>query len=295
MEFILVTGGAGFIGSHLTACLIKKNYQVRILDNFISGSKQSIPKEVDLIEGDIGDLNTCHQAMKNVTAVFHCAAMSRVLSSAENVSLYTHSNIVGMQNILQAAASASVKKVIYSGSSTFYGNQAPPHLENTTQNQFLNFYAYTKAVGEQYCLLYDKLFNLPCVVLRYFNVYGPRQPEEGPYGLVLGIFLRALRNQESLMIHGDGLQRRDFIHVDDVVAANIAAFENNIRGEILNVGSGTNISIKELANLISKNQQHVARRLGDADETLADISKIRSLLSWEPKVRFEDGLRELLT
>jgi UDP-glucose 4-epimerase len=185
-----------------------------------------------------------------------------------------------------------VKRFIYSGSSTYYGNRTPPHRESDPPD-LLNIYGLTKRVGEQYCLLFDKGFDLPCVVLRYFNVYGPRQPETGAYALVLGIFLRRRAGGQVLEIHGDGSQRRDFIHVRDVVAANIAACESPLRGEVFNVGSGTSISVKELADMISPNQIHIVARKGDSMATLADISKIQAALGWMPKISFTDGLNEL--
>jgi nucleoside-diphosphate-sugar epimerase len=194
--------------------------------------------------------------------------------------------------MLLAAHEAGVRRFIYSGSSTYYGNRPPPHRESDPPD-LLNVYGLTKQVGEQYCLMFDKDFDLPSLVLRYFNVYGPRQPETGAYALVLGIFLRRHAENAVLEIHGDGMQRRDFVHVRDVVAANIAAFESPLRGEIFNVGSGGNISVKELADMISSRQIHVAGRKGDSAATLADISRIQAALGWSPKVSFADGLKEL--
>jgi UDP-glucose 4-epimerase len=194
--------------------------------------------------------------------------------------------------VLIAARDAGVLKVVYSGSSTYYGNRPAPQIEDLPHD-CLNFYSMSKYVGEQYCLLFDRLYDLPIVILRYFNVYGPRQPEAGPYALVLGIFLRQWRDGQPLTIHGTGAQRRDFVHVRDVVAATIRAFEVNVRKQALNVGSGTNISIKDLADMITHNQVFGPRREGDAEVTLGDLTRTRACLGWEPMVRFEDGLREL--
>lgn len=295
MSTLLVTGGAGFIGSHLSQALLAKGYQVRILDNLIYGQAEWIPAEATLIKGDICNLDTCREAMKEVTGVFHCAAMSRAAPSSENIELCTQVNIIGTQNLLIAARDAGVKKFIYSGSSTYYGNQPIPHQEYETPSEYLNIYALSKAVGESYCLMFDKVFDVPCLILRYFNVYGPRQPQEGAYALVLGIFLHQWAEQKPLYIHGDGEQRRDFIHVNDVVAANIAAFESPLRHDIFNIGSGLNISIKELATMISSHQIHAPRRTQDADSTLADISRALQKLSWSPTVPFHQGLDELKT
>lgn len=294
MNRVLVTGGAGFIGSHLSEALLAKGYTVRVLDNLIYGNKEWIPEGVEFIEGDICDIETCRLAMKDCVGVFHCAAMSRAGPSLDNIEVCTAVNIVGTQNVLIAARDAGIKKIIYSGSSTYYGSQPAPHHEYQTPHQFLNFYALSKYVGEKYCLMFDEVFNVPCVILRYFNVYGPRQPQQGAYALVLGVFLKAWQQNETLVIHGEGVQRRDFIHVRDVADANIKAFESNQRHEIFNVGSGDNVSIKELANMISTNQVHEARRAADAEVTLADMTRTREMLQWAPKVGFREGVLEMM-
>ena len=293
MKRVLVTGGAGFIGSHLSAALLAAGYEVRVLDNLEFGQADWVPREAEFVRGDIRDLAACREAAREVDGIFHCAAMSRAGPSLENIDLCTQANIVGTQNILVAARDAGVRKLVYSGSSTCYGNHAPPHNEANTPVEFLNFYSLTKYTGEQYCHQFTKHFDLPCVVLRYFNVYGPRQPEQGAYALVLGIFLRRWLTGQPLEIHGDGLQRRDFVHVSDVVRANIAAYETDCGIGPYNVGSGTNISVQELADLVSKDQFHTQRRKGDAEATLADISRITSDMGWRPAVSFEDGLRGL--
>jgi UDP-glucose 4-epimerase len=271
---------------------------VRALDSLVYGRRDSVPVGVDFICGDIRDLATCQRAAQGMEGIFHCAAMSRSGPSQEQIDLCTQSNIIGTQNMLLAARDAGVRRFIYSGSSTCYGNRAVPHRESDPSD-LLNIYGLTKKVGEDYCLLFDKNFDLPCVVLRYFNVYGPRQPETGAYALVLGIFLNRHAKNKVLEIHGDGRQRRDFVHVRDVVAANILAFEraheDGVRGEVFNVGSGESLSVKELADMISPNQIHTEARKGDAAATLADISKIRARLGWSPSVCFKDGLKELIT
>ncbi|HEX4097463.1 MAG TPA: NAD-dependent epimerase/dehydratase family protein [Caulobacteraceae bacterium] len=294
MNNVLVTGGAGFIGSHLSAELLALGYRVRVLDNLDLGRAEWVPSAAEFVQGDIRDLGSCRDAVQGMDGVFHCAAMSRAGPSLGTVELCTQSNIVGTQNMLIAARDAGLRKFVYSGSSTCYGSQPPPHNERETALEFLNFYALTKQVGEQYCFQFAKHFDFPCAVLRYFNVYGPRQPEEGAYALVLGIFLRRWLDGKTLEIHGDGSQRRDFIHVSDVVRANIAAYEASCGPGPYNVGSGTNISVQELADLISADQIHTPRRKGDAEVTLADISRIRSEIGWSPTISFEDGLKDLV-
>ena len=293
MTKVLVTGGAGFIGSHLCEGLIARGLEVRVLDNLSYGRRDWVPPAAEFLEGDIRDPDACRRATAGVHGVFHMAAMSRSGPSQEQIELCTASNIVGTQNMLLAARDAGVKRFIYSGSSTYYGSRPPPHRESDPSD-LLNIYGVTKRVGEQYTLLFDQGFDLPSLVLRYFNVYGPRQPETGAYALVLGIFLKRRAEGKVLEIHGDGRQRRDFVHVRDVVAANIAAYESAVRGEVFNVGSGASLSVKELADLISPNQVHTEARKGDSLATLADISKIKAQLGWSPKISFTEGLKELL-
>jgi len=293
MTKVLVTGGAGFIGSHLCEGLVARGLDVRVLDNLSYGRRDWVPPAAEFLEGDIRDPDACRRAAAGVHGVFHMAAMSRSGPSQDQIELCTASNIVGTQNMLLAARDAGVKRFIYSGSSTYYGSRPPPHRESDPPD-LLNIYGVTKRVGEQYTLLFDQGFDLPSLVLRYFNVYGPRQPETGAYALVLGIFLKRRAEGKVLEIHGDGRQRRDFVHVRDVVAANIAAYESAVRGEVFNVGSGTSLSVKELADLISPNQVHTEGRKGDSLATLADISKVKAQLGWSPKIAFTDGLKELL-
>ena len=293
MKNVLITGGAGFIGSHLCEGLLAAGHRVRVLDSLVYGQREWVPAAAEFIQGDIRDGEACHRAASGIDAVLHCAAMSRSGPSQENLDLCTQSNITGTQNMLLAARDAGVKRFIYSGSSTYYGSRTPPHRESDPPD-FLNIYGLTKRVGDQYCLLFDEGFGLPCTIFRYFNVYGPRQPETGAYALVLGIFLRRHAEGKVLEIHGDGQQRRDFVHVRDVVAANIAALNSHGRSEVFNVGSGTSISVKELADMISPNQIHTEGRKGDSTATRADISKIRSALGWMPQIYFADGLEELM-
>ena len=293
MKNVLVTGGAGFIGSHLCEGLLAAGHRVRVLDSLIYGKREWVPGDAEFIQGDIRDIEACQRAAEGMQAVLHCAAMSRSGPSQENLDFCTQANIAGTQNMLLAARDAGVKRFIYSGSSTYYGSRTPPHRESDPPD-FLNIYGLTKRVGEQYCLLFDQGFGLPCIVLRYFNVYGPRQPETGAYALVLGIFLRRAAEGKTLEIHGDGQQRRDFVHVRDVVAANSAALSSTLRGEVFNVGSGTNISVQELADMISPDQVHTEGRKGDSAATLADIAKIKAALGWSPRVSFLDGLKELM-
>ena len=291
-EKLLVTGGAGFIGSHLVEALLARGASVRVLDDLSLGRREWVHKDAEFLQGDIRDADTCMKAVDGCAGVFHMAAMSRSAASIDAIELCTSVNVLGTQNVLAAARKHGVRKVVYSGSSTYYGNQPAPHQEDQ-RGDFLNFYGLTKYVGEEYCLLFDRLYAVPTIVLRYFNVYGPRQPEEGIYALVLGIFLRRAAESHPLVIHGTGQQRRDFIHVRDVASANIAAYDSESHGIRLNVGSGTNVSVKELADMISSDQQYAPRRLADAEVTLADLTRTRATIDWAPTVPLEQGIEEL--
>ena len=290
---VLVTGGAGFIGSHLTLALIARGYRVRVLDNLSQGNRDWVPKEAEFLQGDIVDAAACRHACEGVTGVFHMAAMSKVGPSIDNIEFCTEQNVTGTQNVLVAARDAKVRKVVYSASSTYYGNQKAPQQEDA-HPECLNPYALSKFVGEQYCALFTRLYGLPTISLRYFNVYGPRQPGVGAYALVLGAFLRLHKEGKQLTIHGDGSQRRDFVHVRDVARANILALESEAKGVVLNVGSGTNHSVKELADMISPNQTFLPRRAGDAEITLASTERMAATLGFQTSIRLEDGIKELL-
>lgn len=292
-EHVLVTGGAGFIGSHLTDELVARGYRVRVLDNFSSGRREWVSPVAELVDGDMRDPQACREACRGCRGVFHMAAMSRSAASLDAIEYCTDNNIVGTQNLLIAAQEAGVRRFVYSGSSTYYGMQDGPHRESMAPD-LMNWYGLSKYVGEQYCLMFDRLRGLPSVVLRYFNVYGPRQPEEGVYALVLGIFLRRQAQGLPLVVHGDGSQRRDFVHVHDVARANIMAFESEIHHEVLNIGSGTNVSIQELADMISPDQIAGPARIADAKETLADIGRAERLLGWRPQIGIQEGIRQML-
>jgi nucleoside-diphosphate-sugar epimerase len=292
-DIMVVTGGAGFIGSHLSEKLLRLGYIVRIIDNLCQGKAEYIPDGAEFYEGNVLDKELLKKVLTGAKGVFHMAAMSKVAPSIEKIEYCTEQNVLGTLNVLITARECNVQKVVYSASSSYYGNRQAPQNEEMLPNP-LNPYALSKYVGEQYCELYTVLYGLPTISLRYFNVYGRRQPSVGAYALVLGIFLKNLKEGKPLVIHGKGEQRRDFIHVNDIVEANIAAFKSEAKGMVLNVGSGKNISIQELADLISKDQIYEPRRAGDAEITLADISKTRKILNWAPKVTIEEGIRQMI-
>lgn len=292
MEKVLVTGGAGFIGSHLVENLLESGLDVVVLDNLSSGRRNWVPDGARLIEGDIRDAAAWVRALDGVDRVAHLAAMARSGPSLTLIDDCQTANVDGTLLGLKLSNEIGVKKFVYSASSTHYGNQMPPQTVNTKPD-LLNPYGLTKHVGELWSLLFDRAYGLPVIALRYFNVYGPRQPRSGPYGLVIGLFLEAAAQGKPLEIHGDGLQRRDFVHVRDVAECIRLSLFSDVHGKVFNVGTGANLSILDLARKISSDYYHADRRAGDAQETLADISLTTQLLGWAPRVSLDDALDEL--
>jgi nucleoside-diphosphate-sugar epimerase len=294
-RLVLVTGGAGFIGSNLVDALVDRGLSVRVIDNFVTGRKQQVNPRAELVVADIRNLESIGPALKNVDCVFHCAALPRVPLSIEKP-VETHLvNVVGTLNVLVAAREAGVRRVVYSGSSSVYGNQPRLPLREDMAHDPLNPYALQKLAGEQYTRLFHRLFGMETITLRYFNVFGARMATEGAYVTVISVFLRARREGKPLTIHGDGEQTRDFTHVRDVVRANLLAMDSpSADGRAINVGCGRNISINRIAELIGGPTVNLPARAGDARHTLADNSEAARVLGWRPEVGFEDGLAELM-
>ena len=289
----LVTGGAGFIGTHLSNQLVADGHRVRVLDDLSFGDVSKLNEQIEFVQGTIQDVSTCEKAVEGVDGIFHMAAFSRSGPSFDMPFECHDSNVLGTLNVLAAARKHGVKRLVYSGSSTFYGNH--PGVQNEKDaGDFLNYYGLTKHIGELYVQQYVRNFGLEANILRYFNVYGPGQPTTGAYALVVGIFLNKYRNKETLEIHGSGEQRRDFIHVSDIVQANILAMETKHIGEIFNVGSGINYSVNELAAFFPLPKIHTASRAGDANTTLADVEKITRMLGWKPKISLEEGIKSMI-
>jgi len=291
----MVTGGAGFIGSHLVDALITSGMRVRVLDNFATGRRGYLNPQADLVEADIRDPTAIRPAFNGVGCVFHLAARPRVMFSIEHP-LETHiSNVVGTLNVLIAARDAGVRRFIFSGSSSVYGHQAVMPLNEAMTPNPLNPYALQKLTGEHYTRLFHRLYGMETLTLRYFNVFGPRMSIEGAYVTVIGVFLDQRRRGQPLTIHGDGKQRRDFTHVRDAVRANLLAMDSAIAdGSAINIGRGRNLSVIEIAAMIGGPTVHLERRPGDPQDTLADITQAREILGWSPEVATEDGLRELI-
>lgn len=285
----LVTGGAGFIGSHIVDKLIELGHDVIVIDNESAQSNEQFywNDRAQNYKYDIRDYEQTRPLYDCVDYVFHLAAESRIGPAIENPVNAISLNCVGTCTVLQCAREAGVKKVIYSSTSSAYGLAEPPNHENDPED-CLNPYSVSKIAGEKICKMYTDLFGLKTVIFRYFNVYGERAPVSGQYAPVIGIFMRQKNAGESLTIVGDGEQRRDFVHVFDVVQANILAatqeIDDNLYGEVYNVGNGVNYSINEIANSISDNQVNIPFRPGEARTTLANNGKLRIVFGWRPNI-----------
>jgi len=291
MKKVLVTGGAGFIGKHSVIELLNLGYCVSVLD--VEERPLWLPPEVSYTRGSIVDAETCEVACQSIDQILHLAAQSRSAPSVSEWEENLQVNILGTTNLLKAAKKIGVTKFVFASSSTVYGDGAVPQTPSQAP-AFLNFYAWSKYSAEQLCLQFDRHFGVPTTALRYFSVYGPGQPRSGEYALVMGIFSEAKRSGERVQIYGDGLQSRDFIHVRDVAKANVAALESDCRALTLNVGSGTNTSILQLAESFGLSFDFAPERVGDARETLADISQTLATLDWQPTIKISEGLDELL-
>lgn len=291
----LVTGGAGFIGSHLVDELIERGYKVMVIDNLSNGKKENLNPEAKFYKKDIRNLKSIAPHFKGVDFVFHLAALPRVQFSIEHPIEANDSNINGTLNVLEAAKRARVKRVIYSSSSSIYGDQPKyPYKEDMPPNP-MSPYALHKYVGELYCKMYSFLHGLETVCLRYFNAYGPRASTEGVYALVTAIFLQQKKEGKPLTVTGSGKQSRDFTHVFDIVRANILAAQSKKIGkaEVINIGGGNDQQIIKIARLFGGPIEFIAPRI-EPKKTLANIRLAKKLLSWEPKVKFDDGIRDLL-
>ena len=297
MTHSLVTGGAGFIGSNLVDTLLEKGHKVTCIDNEHSDAHDEFywNKKAWNVKGDIRDYDLMQELMDGVDYVFHLAAEARIQPAIINPIEAVSINCVGTTTVLQTAREAQVKRVMYSSTSSGYGMNTPPNVE-TQSDDCLNPYSVSKVAGEKLCKMYTQLYGLPTVAFRYFNVYGERQPLRGQYTPVIGIFLRQKAAGEKLTIVGDGNQRRDFTHVSDVVRANIMAATKEVDpeafGQVYNIGTGTNYSINEIAQMIDWPTTNIAPRPGEARISLANNQKMRTTFDWSPTVKLEDWIRK---
>jgi len=293
MSKCLVTGGAGFIGSHLVDYLISMKHDVIIVDNMSANNEKFYWNEMATAKVvDITDYERMRPLFDGVDYIFHLAAESRLQPAIENPIEAVTKNCVGTTVVLQCAREAGAKRFVYSTTSSGYGYNPYPNVE-TQPDDCLNPYSASKVAGEKFCRMYTDLYGLETVCLRYFNVFGERSPTRGQYAPVIGIFEKQKKSGEPITIVGDGTQRRDFVYVGDVAKANYLAatmpLEEHL-GEVFNVGSGKNYSIQEIADCISSNQTYIPKRSGEMETTLSNIDKIGEVIGWKPQIDVIDWI-----
>ena len=295
----LVTGGAGFIGSHLVTRLLSDGHDVVVIDNLSTGRVQNLTQvatnpRLAVHQADIAELGAIQPLFAGVDWVFHMAALADIVPSVSNPAAYYRSNVTGTFSVLEAARHASVRRLLYTASSSCYGlpDEVPTPEIAPCRPQYP--YALTKYLGEQLTHHWHLVYGLPTVSLRLFNVYGPRSRTSGTYGAVFGVFLAQKLAGEPFTVVGDGTQTRDFTFVSDVVSAFVTAAESDVAGETFNVGSGNTYSVNRIVELLGGDAVHIPKRPGEPDCTFADIAKIRRILGWQPAVAFDMGVQALL-
>lgn len=295
----IVTGGAGFIGSHLVDLILSENHSVIVLDNYSTGRKQNLAHQISnsrltIHQADISDLGAISSFFKDVDWVFHLAALADIVPSIVDPLAYHRSNVDGTIAVLESARKHGIKRFVYAASSSCYGI---PDVYPTPENAFIRPqypYALTKNLGEQMVMHWGQIYKLPVVSLRFFNVYGPRSRTSGTYGAVFGVFLAQKLKDQPFTVVGDGTQTRDFTFVTDVVKACLLAAKSDVKSEIFNVASSKPVSINHLVELLGGDVVHIPKRPGEPDCTYANISKVQKALGWEPKVSIEEGVKILL-
>ncbi|MGI6627868.1 MAG: SDR family oxidoreductase [Bacillota bacterium] len=297
----VVTGGAGFIGSHLVRRLVKSGVKVKVIDNLTSGTLdniEGIEGPVDFTGGDIRDLDCLRSVLAGSQVVFHQAALTSVPASVENPVLTNEVNVTGTLNVLAAARQCGVRRVVMASSSAVYGNS--PVLPKSEDHilEPMSPYAISKYVGEMYSVFFSRFQGVETVCLRYFNVYGPRQNPDSEYAAVIPIFISQMLSGKTPVIYGDGHQSRDFVHVDDIVTANLlAATVENVSGEVFNIAAGASFTLNQLVDILNQvlGTQIKARyepdRIGDVKNSRASIEEARRVLGYAPSINFEEGLR----
>ena len=295
----VVTGGAGFIGSHLVERLLEDGHQVIVLDNFSSGRLENLEHMKNnprLAVHRVDVTNYCETKpfLAGVQWAFHLAGLADIVPSIEDPLKYHRANVDGTVAVLEAARGAGVRRFVYAASSSCYGIPDQYPTPETAPIRPMYPYALAKNLGEQCVLHWNKVYKLPCVSLRLFNVYGPRARASETYGAVFGVFLAQKLAGKPLTIVGNGDQTRDFTFVTDVVDSFVRAAESDVEGEVLNVGSGDTYSVNYLASLLGEDAVHIPKRPGEPERTFADIQKIRNMLGWQPRVSFEEGVQIML-
>jgi UDP-glucose 4-epimerase len=293
----IVTGGAGFIGSHLVDLLLENGHKVTVLDNFSTGRPANlmhVKNKIELVECDLAQRGKWETTFENVDYVYHLAALADIVPSIQNPEAYFQANVNGTFNVLQAASKQKLKKFVYAASSSCYGipENYPTNENAAIMPQYP--YALTKRMGEELVMHWAQVYKLPAISTRFFNVYGPRSRTSGTYGAVFGVFLAQKLAGKPLTVVGDGTQTRDFTYVRDVAEGVYAASQSKFVGEVYNVGSGATISVNRLVELLGGEKTHLPQRPGEPSCTFADISKIKRDLNWSPKIPIEVGVNELI-
>ena len=296
---IIVTGGAGFIGSNLVDELVRLNHKVIVIDNLSTGRLENIKhirKKIIFVKADISKNSRWISFFKNTDWVFHMAAIGDIVPSIENPVKYFKSNVEGTLNVLEASRKHKIKKLLYAASSSCYGI---PKTYPTKENEKIDTkypYALMKNIGEQFVTHWNKVYKLNTISMRFFNVYGIRSRTSGTYGAMFGVFLAQILANKSLTIVGNGKQKRDFIYVKDVVRAMILGMRSKTNGEIFNLGAGSPVSVNEIVKNLksSKKPLYIPKRPGEPDITFANISKIKKTLKWKPKIKIEEGIKILM-
>ena len=299
MKRAIVTGGAGFIGSHLVDKLLQEGYFVVVLDNFSTGRPENLEhqksnRNLKLIKADITDIDEILPYFAGIEEVFHLAALADIVPSIVNPLSYFRSNVDGTFNVMEASKQQGIKKLVYAASSSCYGIPDKYPTPETAEMRPQYPYALTKYLGEQLVLHWGQVYKIPVVSLRLFNVYGPRSRTSGTYGAVFGVFLAQKLNNKPFTVVGDGEQTRDFIFVTDVANVFFMVANSNCRQEVMNVGSGNTYSVNRLVDLLGGEVVYTPKRPGEPDSTFADTAKIRNLLGWSPQVSFEQGVKSIL-
>jgi UDP-glucose 4-epimerase len=299
MSRVLVTGGAGFIGSHLVERLLEDKHQVTVLDNFSNGRPKNLEHLVSnpmlaVHEVDVADSEAITPLFSGIEWVFHLAGLADIVPSIREPMKYHRANVNGTIAVLEASRAAGVGEFVYAASSSCYGVPDEFPTPETAPARPMYPYALTKYLGEQYVLHWGQVYDLPCISLRLFNVYGPRTRTTGTYGAVFGVFLAQKLAGKPFTVVGDGTQTRDFTFVTDVAEAFVCAANSSVQGEVLNVGSGDTYSVNHLVSLLEGEVVHIPKRPGEPDCTFADTGKISRMLGWKPKVSFEEGVGIML-
>lgn len=295
----LVTGGAGFIGSHLVDRLLASEWEITVLDNFSTGNSENLShlssRSLKLVEGSVVDKKTVEESIEDCEFVFHLAALADIVPSINDPMSYFEANVSGTANVIDAAKESGVKKFVYAASSSCYGlpTEFPTPEDASISPQYP--YALTKWLGEEIVRHWGNIYQIPWISLRLFNVYGPRSRTSGTYGAVLGVFLAQKLAGKALTVVGDGNQSRDFTFVTDVARAFVQAAESSVQGEIFNIGSGGTYTVNYLASLLGGEKTQIPERPGEPRVTYAETQKIATVLGWKPEVSFESGIEKVLS